>query len=251
MTSTTEVTTIQDPFSPLTLTASDGHKLDAYLARPQGRPRGGVVISQEMYGVTAWLRGVCDFYASQGYAAIAPALYDRRQRGLVYAYNTAGHDAAQKTYTRWNYDLALLDLNAAQEAVADLCRADLGRADLGKADLGKVGFVGFCWGGTMAWLSACRRDGYACTVAYYGSFMPDYANERARCPVLAHVGDSDHSFPLARIAQFRAAQPDVAFHIYEGAPHAFANTDRADRYHPAAHKLARERTLEFLGKHIG
>jgi carboxymethylenebutenolidase len=222
------------------LTARDGHELDAYLARPQDRVRGGVVISQEMYGVTEYLRSVCDFYASQGYVAIAPALYDRQQRGLTFDYSKDGHDRAQKTYTTWNFGNALTDLNAAQAAIADLH----------KLDLGKIGIVGFCWGGTMAWLAACRGN-YACAVAYYGSFMPDYVSEHARCPIVAHVGDRDTSFPPPRIAYFRVAQPSVPFHIYEGAQHGFDNPGRAERYDAGAHKLARERTLEFLQRHIG
>jgi carboxymethylenebutenolidase len=217
------------------LRAQDGHELDAYVARPSGRVRGGIVIGQEMYGVNDYLRGVCDFYATQGYAAIAPSLYDRQQRGLTFAYDKEGHACAQKTYTTWDFDKALLDFDAAQAALADA---------------GKIGFVGFCWGGTMAWLNACRRS-YAGAVAYYGSFMPDYSGETARCPVLAHVGDHDTSFPLARIAEFRAAQPDIPFYIYEGAQHGFDNAKRTERYDAAAHKLARERTLEFLARTVG
>jgi carboxymethylenebutenolidase len=81
------------------LSTRDGHSLDAYLARPAARPRGGLVIAQEMYGVNSYLRSVCDFYAAQGYMAIAPALYDRRERNLTYTYTKADHDRAQRTYT--------------------------------------------------------------------------------------------------------------------------------------------------------
>jgi carboxymethylenebutenolidase len=217
------------------LTARDGHALDAYMARPRGRARGGLVIAQEMYGVNDYLRSVCDFYALQGYVAIAPALYDRSQRGLTYAYTKEDHDRAQKTYTAWNLDHALADLDAARGAVADA---------------GNIGIVGFCWGGSLAWLSACRSD-YACAVSYYGSMIPDLAHERARCPVICHIGDKDTSLPPARVAIFRAAQPSVPVHMYDGAPHGFDNENRTERYHPAAHKLARERTLAFLARHLG
>ena len=133
------------------------------------------------------------------------------------------------------FDHALADLDAAREAVADA---------------GRIGIIGFCWGGSLAWLSACRGD-YAGAVSYYGSMIPDLANEQARCPVICHIGDKDTSLPAARIAIFRAAQPNVPVFMYEGAPHGFDNENRTERYHPAAHKLARERTLEFLAKHIG
>jgi carboxymethylenebutenolidase len=221
---------------PMTrLCARDGHELDAYLARPSSRPRGGIVIAQEMYGVNHYLRSVCDFYARHGYVAIAPALYDRKQRGLTYAYTKDDHDRAQKTYTAWTMEHALADLDAARDAIADS---------------GRIAIIGFCWGGSLAWLSACRSD-YAGAVSYYGSMIPDLAGERPCCPVIAHIGDQDTSLQPARVALFRAAQPAVPVFMYDGAPHGFDNENRAERYHPAAHALARERTLEFLAKHVG
>jgi carboxymethylenebutenolidase len=219
----------------LRLTARDGHELDAYLARPTGRVRGGLVVGQEMYGVNAYLRSVCEFYAGHGYLAVAPALYDRKQRGLTFDYTDEGHGVAQRTYKAWDLTAALDDLDAGRAAVADA---------------GKVGFVGFCWGGTLAWLAACRKrfDG---TVAYYGSMMPDLATEQPRCPVIAHIGDRDVTLPADKLERFRKAQPAVPVYMYPGAQHGFDNADRAARYDAAAHTLARERTLTFLAKHIG
>jgi carboxymethylenebutenolidase len=217
------------------LRSRDGHELDAYLARPTGAMRGGLVVAQEMYGINAYLRAVCDFYAAQGYLAIAPALYDRKQRGLIYDYTAEDHDRAQHTYKAWDLTLALDDLEAAHAAVAEA---------------GKVAMVGFCWGGTLAWLAACRRH-YAGTVAYYGSMMPDLADEQARCPAIAHIGDRDTSMPMDRVAHFQARQPSVPVYIYAGAQHGFDNENRTPRYHAAAHRLARERTLAFLAQHVG
>jgi carboxymethylenebutenolidase len=219
----------------MTLSARDGHTLDAYLARPQTAIRGGLVVAQEMYGINGYLRAVCDFYASHGYLAIAPSLYDRRQHGLVYDYSQDDHDKAQATYKSWPIESALDDLDAARAAVADA---------------GKVSLVGFCWGGSLAWLAACRRS-YDCAVAYYGSMMPDYANEQARCPVIAHIGDKDTSLPPERVAAFCSLQPSVTVYIYPGAQHGFDNEGRTPRYHAQAHRLARERTLEFLATQIG
>jgi carboxymethylenebutenolidase len=217
------------------LRARDGHELDAYLARPQARARGGIVIAQEMYGVNDYLRSVCNFYAAKGYVAIAPALYDRKQRALTYTYSRADHDLAQQTYTAWNLDDAVADLEASHAAIADA---------------GRIAIIGFCWGGSLAWLSACRCD-YAAAVSYYGSMIPDLASEQPRCPVICHVGDKDTSLPPARVAVFRAAQPSVPVYIYEGAPHGFDNEKRTERYNAAAHKLARERSLAFLAKQAG
>ena len=217
------------------IAAPDGHILDAYLARPAGKPRGGIVIAQEMYGVTSYLRDTCDFYAARGYLTIAPALYDRRQRGLVLEYTKELHDLAQTIYKNWNWDHALDDLDAGKSAVVEA---------------GKVAIVGFCWGGTLAWLAACRRE-YAAAVAYYGSMMPDFANEISACPVIAQIGSEDTTMPPERIDLFHQAQPSTPINMYPGAQHGFDNPSRAGRFHSEACRLARERTLECLAQHVG
>lgn len=216
------------------ITAQDGHRLDACLARPQGKPRGGVVIGQEMYGITSYLRDVCDYYAGQGYLTIAPALYDRRERGLVLEYTPEAHDRAQKIYKNWNWEHALDDLDAGKNFVSEA---------------GKVALVGFCWGGTLAWLAACRRN-YTCAVAYYGSMMPDFRMESARCPVIAHIGSEDGTFTQERIDLFHQAQPAVPIYIYRGAGHGFDNPSRKNRFHAEGCRIARDRTLEFLARSI-
>src|SRR5215213_8409957 len=125
-----------------------------------------------MYGVNDYLRGVCDDLGSQRYVAIAPALYDRVQPGLTYSYTKEDHDRAQHASGALDLVAALDDLEAAREAVAG-------------AGTRRVAIVGFCLGGSLTWLSACRRT-YDAAVAYYGALMLDHAGEQPRCPVIAH-----------------------------------------------------------------
>lgn len=227
---------MSDGSAMIRLTAADGFELDAWLARPAGAPRGGLVIAQEMYGVTDYLKRVAAFYAAHGYLAVVPALYDRRERDCVLAYNESDRDRVHDLYKSMNWGESLLDLDA-------------GRDYLAGAKV-KIGIVGFCWGGSLAWMAACRSD-YQAAVAYYGSAMPDYADETPRCPVIAHVGDDDTSFPPARVAAFRAARPETPVFTYPGTPHGFDNETRPARYRQEAHRLARDRTLAFLARHIG
>jgi carboxymethylenebutenolidase len=216
------------------LIASDGHQFEAYVVRPRGKPVAGVVIAQEMYGITDYLKDVCSFFAAHDFLAIAPALYDRRAPGLVFDYDKASHDRAQAIYKNWNFDEALMDLDAAKAHIAEA---------------GKVGIVGYCWGGTLAWLAATRKD-FGAAVAYYGSMMPDYANEQARCPTIAIIGTEDTTLPPDRIDLFRRAQPSIDVLLYPGAKHGFDNPLRVERYHPQACDEARAVTLQFLRQHL-
>jgi carboxymethylenebutenolidase len=220
----------------LSLTTGDNHQLDAYVALPEGKPRGGLVIAQEMYGLTDYLKSVCDFYASHGYVCVAPALYDRQESGLVLAYDEGPqHNHAQELFNNWDWPIALVDLDAAHAALADA---------------GKIGIIGFCFGGSLSWLAACRYS-YDAAVCYYGSDMPKYVDEKPACPVLAQVGSADKSFPPDQVAAFQKIHPEVEFKIHPGAPHGFDNPMRPARYHAEACKNGRALTLEFLARHIG
>jgi carboxymethylenebutenolidase len=182
-----------------------------------------------------YIRGVCDGFAADGYLTIAPALYDRAQRGLTFQYTPEDHPQAQAAYKALDIEASLDDYDAARAAVAQA---------------GKVAVLGFCWGGSLAWLAACRRD-YDAAIAYYGSWMPDFADEEPHCPVITHIGERDNTLPPERIATFRAAQPNVPIYLYPGALHGFDNPNRTERHDPGAHALARSRTLEFLRRVIG
>jgi carboxymethylenebutenolidase len=216
------------------LTARDLHGFEAFIAEPDGKPRGALVVVQEIFGVNAHIRGVAEGYARDGYLAIAPALFDRVERHVDLGYDGADVQRGFALKAAVNSDDALLDLAA---AVAHVAAA------------GKVGIVGFCWGGLLAWLAACKLDGLSASVPYYGSGIPQQAALSPRCPVLAHFGEQDTHITLHSVRQFAAARPEVQLHLYP-AGHGF-NCERRGSYHAESAALARDRTLAFLRQHVG
>ena len=209
----------------VTLTAADGHSLSAYLAEPTGTPRGGVVVIQEIFGVNSHIRSVADRWAAEGYLALAPALFDRQERGVELGYAEA-------------------DMQPLHDV--DSARAELQRR-LGAS--AKIGVLGFCWGGLLTWLSACKLQGFAAAIPYYGGGIPNHAQLKPSCPVLAHFGERDHWIPTDSVKAFAAAQPAVEVHIY-AADHGF-NCDQRGSYDAPAAQLARERSTAFLRTHVG
>jgi carboxymethylenebutenolidase len=213
------------------LAAADGHRLSAYLAEPQLKPRGGIVVIQEIFGVTRHIRAVADQYAAAGFLAIAPALFDRVERNVDVPYTdmARGFGYVQAL----NNEQVMLDVQAAIERV---------RA------AGKVGVVGFCWGGTVAYLAAARTKIDA-AVAYYGGGINRHTAEMPQVPVMFHFGEKDKHIPQSAVADIKAAYPQGIYHIYP-ADHGFNCTDRAS-FDPASAQLALERSLEFLHRHVG
>lgn len=222
----------------LQLTASDGHTLAAYLAEPAGTPRGAIVIVQEIFGVNSHIRSVADRWAAEGYLALAPALFDRQERGIELGYTEADMQRGFGLMQAAGLEAPLLDINAA--------RAELQRR-LGAA--GKVAVLGFCWGGLLSWLSSCKVSGFSAAVPYYGGGIPNHAALTPLCPVLAHFGERDHWIPTDSVQAFAAAQPGVQVHVY-AADHGF-NCDQRGSFDAAAAQLARERSIAFLQQHLG
>lgn len=216
------------------LTAADGFRLAAYRADPTGAPRGGLVVAQEIFGVNSHVRNVCDGYAADGYRVIAPALFDRYEKDVSIGYSPEDIARGRELKDRAQTAAALLDISAARDALAGS---------------GKIGIVGFCWGGFIAWVSACRLTGFACAVPYYGGGLLEVGSEAPHCPVLAHFGERDGMIPVDGVRKFAEAQPGVEVHIY-AADHGF-NCDQRGSFDAAAAKLARERTLQFLRRHLG
>lgn len=217
------------------LTAADGKKIAAYRADPAGTPRGGLVVIQEIWGVNSHIRNVADGYAADGYLAIAPALFDRVEAGVMMDQYTPetmqrGFGLMQKV----DIDNGLKDVAAAVQLAGSA---------------GKVGVVGYCFGGRMAWLSASRLAGIVASVPYYGGGIPGMAAEQPKCPVMLHFGERDAHIPLASVEEFKKAHPALPVHIY-AADHGF-NCDQRGAWDAVAATLARKRTIEFLHKHVG
>jgi carboxymethylenebutenolidase len=216
------------------LTARDGHGFDAFIAEPAGAPRGALVVVQEIFGVNEHIRSVAEGYARDGYLAIAPALFDRVERHVQIGYDAADIQRGSALKAASSNDNALLDIAAVIAHVAPA---------------GKVGIVGYCWGGLLAWLAACKLDALAASVPYYGGGMPQQAGLKPRCPVLAHFGEQDTHIPADTVRAFAKARPEVQVHLYP-AGHGF-NCDQRASYHAPSAALARERTLAFLREHVG
>jgi len=216
------------------LTASDGFTLASYLARPAGAPRGALVVIQEIFGVNSHIRSVCDGYAADGYVAIAPALFDRVQRDVELGYDDADVARGRDIRGRVDTSQALFDVDAARRAVASH---------------GRVGVVGYCWGGYLSWMSACRIDGFAAAVVYYGGGIGGALAEKPRCPVMGHFGEHDAHIPMSDVDQWRKRYPEHPVYTYE-AGHGF-NCDQRGSFDATAARLARERSVEFFRRHVG
>ncbi len=225
------------------LKTSDDHQLAAYEASPDGATA-SVVIVQEIFGVNAHIRSVVDRYAAQGYRAIAPAMFDRVERGpegafTELAYNADGVTRGKALRKSLSWDESILDLAAAVDRVSET---------------GPVAVVGFCYGGSMAWLAASApalTPNLAAAVGYYGAHAPgQFADRRPTIPTMLHFGALDKAIPLDGVNALDERYPEVAVHVYDEADHGF-NCDARRSYHRDAAALAQQRTNDFLARHLG
>jgi carboxymethylenebutenolidase len=216
------------------LTAGDGFKLAAYRADPAGGAVGGLVIIQEIFGVNHHIRAVADRFAALGYVALAPALFDRVERGVELGYDDAAIETGRALRSRVPLDDTLRDVAAAVAALAGS---------------GRIGVIGYCWGGSLAFLSATRLAGIAGAVGYYGAMIAAHAGEMPKVPVMLHFGDHDPGIPMSDVEKVIATRPEVSVFIYP-AGHGFSCDERGS-FDPASHEAARRRTLAFLRQHIG
>ncbi len=215
------------------LTAEDGHTASAYFAG-SGDAAIGLVVIQEIFGVNSHIRRVCEALAGEtGYAVIAPALFDRVEPGVELGYSADDVARGRALRARLSDRDIILDLKAA-------CAAH-GRR--------RVGIVGYCFGGTVAWLGATRMQRFSAAVSWYGGGIVATRNEKAHCPVQMHFGEADASIPMSDVALVRKAQPNAEIYTYPKAQHGFGCDDRASYSHDDA-ILAKNRTVAFFARHL-
>ncbi len=213
------------------MTMADGANVGAYHVEPYGVRRGGLVLIQEVFGLTEHIKDTADSFCSEGYEVLAPSLFDREEPGFI-----ASADEMQKgvelAYKRHPFDLSVADAKTCAHALKKN---------------GLVFAVGYCYGGSVAYALACRSNEVDAVSSYYGKLAPDMADETPKCPVICHFGKQDTSIPLDRVEALKRARPEVVIHLYE-AGHGF-NSPRPTHHNPEAARLARDRTLEFFRAH--
>lgn len=216
----------------ISVSASDGHSFDAYVAEPDGKPLAGLVVIQEIFGVNEHMKHVTDDFARHGYLAICPAFFDRVERKAVLSYTDFGR--GRELVGQISDDMVVADINAAADFVQSA---------------GKVGAIGYCWGGAMAFLGACKAN-VDCAISYYGTRIIQYsADLKPRVPMQYHYGETDQSFPMDAVEKVMAEQPEGEHFVYPGADHGFS-CDGRPQYNVEATKIALARSLKFLGSNL-
>jgi len=220
----------------ISLTASDGFTLDAYEAKPEGKARGGLVVIQEIFGVNAHIQRVCDGYAMDGYHVVAPAIFDRAERGVELAYDKPDMDKGVALRAKIPLEQTILDIAAAVAAL--------------KSE-GKVAVVGYCYGGSLAWISGARVPGLAAVIGYYGGMVAKHLGEKPSCPAMLHFGEKDQGIPLTDVEAIKAATDPARVQVFTyPAGHAF-NREGNQAYEPHSAMLARMRSAKLLEQTVG
>jgi carboxymethylenebutenolidase len=214
------------------LKTKDGVTITAYKAAPSGKPKGAMVVLQEIFGVNHHIRAVTDLYATQGYLSIAPGLFDRIGPDIQLGYEPADIPKGADIRAKTKLDETL----AVEAAVKEVAGA------------GPVGAVGYCWGGTLAYASACRIAGLKAAIGYYGGGIAAMLNEKPKVPVMLHFGEQDKHIPMSDVEKIRKAFPSMPVYSYD-ADHGF-NCDERGSYDKPAAEVARQRSLDFLARHL-
>lgn len=212
----------------------DGHPFEALHAKPQGERKGGVIVIQEIFGLDRYVHEDVARWSALGFEVIAPAMFDRQQKGFTAEHDEAGIAAGVSHAMANGPDNAMSDIQTCVEHLKSK---------------GPVFIVGYCYGGTMSWLAASRVRGLSAASSYYGGQVAGMAGLPLSCPVIVHLGRKDAHIPADEVkAKVEAAHPEVPVYIYEASGHGFNNDGRPDS-DPADAELARQRTLELFLAH--
>jgi carboxymethylenebutenolidase len=218
----------------ISLTTSDGHTLDAYKATPSGAVKGALVVVQEIFGINGQIRRTVDHFAEQGYVTIAPALFDRVEKGIELGYNETDFGIGRETRGKITDDWIIADVGAAVQNVTSA---------------GKVSVIGFCFGGYAAYVAACAVDGVSAAMPFYGGGIAARVGDmQPKCPTQFHFGDKDAAIPLDDLQKIKDALQDSPMYVYDDAGHGFTCDDR-DSFNPGATDRAFERALAWMGEH--
>jgi len=207
----------------------DGFELSAYHAAPRDARRGGLLLIQEIFGITDHIRELCEGFAEDGYEVIAPAFYDRIEPGFAADYSPEAIQKGVQYSQATPWDQVAGDAQAAIDALQP-----------------PVFVTGYCWGGAATWLAACRCEGLAAASCFYGRRISELVDETPRCPTILHFGKTDASIPMEKVDEIRERHPDLPVYLYE-AGHGFVSDRRAD-YHADSARLARLRTLAHFSR---
>lgn len=211
------------------MNSGDGATLGVYHVEAQGERKGGLVLVQEVFGVTDHIKELCDGYASRGYEVLAPSIYDRQEKLFQADYNDEGIQKAIKLATANTWENVQMDVQ--------MCIDQL-------KDKGPVFAVGYCYGGSSCWVAACRCENLTAASGYYGSKIIDMVDERPKCPIILHFGEKDAGIPMDSVRTIESKHPNVPVYIYP-AGHGF-NSDRRSDYDEDCAKLALQRTLDLF-----
>ncbi|USQ96755.1 dienelactone hydrolase family protein [Caulobacter sp. RL271] len=219
----------------ITLTAThDGFAFTALHAQPEGARKGGVIVIQEIFGLDRYVQEDVARWAARGFEVVAPSMFDRGEKGFTALHDEAGFARGRELAVANGPDNAMGDIQACIDFLKDR---------------GPVFIVGYCYGGTMAWLAAARLEGLAAASSYYGGQVAGMAKFDLKAPVIVHLGAKDPHIPAEEVkAAIWAAHPEVPIHVYEASGHGFNNDGRPDSDLADA-ELARQRTVAFFAEH--
>jgi carboxymethylenebutenolidase len=209
------------------LQAADGHRLAAYRAGPTDA-KAGIVVLQEIFGINHHIRAVTDRFAAEGFAVIAPALFDRAERGVELGYQQDDAKRGMAIRAQVPAEGTLLDITAAAEAL----------------NTPRKFIVGYCWGGSLAWIAATQTKLFNAASGWYGGLIVQTKDAAPNCPVQLHFGEQDTGIPMADVEAIRAAQPGIELYTYP-AGHGFGCDERA-AFHAESYRLAQSRTLALF-----